>query len=245
MLFANVNGQKVEAKPETRGMCPLCEQTVFSKCGEINVWHWAHHKVEGCDRWYEPETEWHKNWKLAFGKEHCEIVITKEGVRHIADIQTQENVIIELQNSPIQKPIIRQREIFYGERMIWVINGKPFKDNFFCYQNHRSIKLEEDEEYFRRHSPLASHYGMIDDQTRKDEFNFAWSWCRKSWTDVQRHVFIDFGDENLFWIKEGMGTSEGKGKQISKKTFLKKYGGDKKLLETLIEKTNKFPVLAG
>ncbi len=127
MLFATVNGEKVEANPETIGACPLRERTVFSKCGEINVWHWAHHNDESCDSWYEPETEWHKNWKLVFGKDLCEKVITKDGVRHIADILTNDSVIIELQNSPIQKPIIRQRETFYGERMIWIINGKYFK----------------------------------------------------------------------------------------------------------------------
>src|SRR6188508_3282245 len=110
MLFALVDGEKVEAKPKTQGKCQLCESDVFSKCGEVNVWHWAHYKDESCDHWYEPETEWHKNWKLIFSKENCEIVITKDGIRHIADIQTKEEVIIELQNSPIQKPIIRSRE---------------------------------------------------------------------------------------------------------------------------------------
>lgn len=241
MLFAKVNGEKLEAKPETKGICTLCERNVFSKCGETNVWHWAHYRDNSCDNWYEPETVWHKNWKYVFGKENCEIIISKDGVKHIADIQTQENVIIELQNSPIQKPIIRRREFFYGERMIWVINGKPFKDNFRYHRTHRSVKLDEDEEYFRRHNPLASQYGIVDTQTRKDEFNFAWSWCRRSWTDVQRHVFIDFGDENLFWVKEGMGTSNGKGRQIPKENFLKKYGGNLNLLATLIDNSTQSP----
>jgi Competence protein CoiA-like family len=234
MLFATVNGEKVEAKPKTTGICPLCERTVFSKCGEINVWHWAHLKDESCDSWYEPETEWHKNWKYIFGKENCEMIISKDGVRHIADIQTKENVIIELQNSPIQKTIIRRRETFYGERMIWVINGMHFKDNFFI----SSSRLKDDEEYFRRYNPLSSQYGIVDN-SRKNEFNFSWSWSRKSWSNVQRNVFIDFGDGNLFWVKEGMGTSSGKGRQISKEKFIKKYGGDLELLATIIDNSNK------
>jgi competence CoiA-like predicted nuclease len=235
MLFANVNGQKVEAKPNTMGICPSCEQTVFPKCGEIKVWHWAHRKDKSCDSWYEPETEWHKNWKLVFGKEHCEIAISKGGVRHIADVWTKENVIIELQNSPIQKSIIRQREIFYGESMIWVINGKPFKENFH-YHRTRSVQLDEEDEHYHRYNHLASKH---ETQPRKDEFTFSWSWSKKSWTDAQRQVFIDFGDETLFRVEEGMGTSGGKGKQISKETFLKEYGGNTELLETLIDKTNK------
>jgi len=233
MLFATVNGEKVEAIPKTTGKCTLCERTVFSKCGEVNVWHWAHHKDESCDSWYEPETEWHKNWKLTFGKDNCEIVISKDGIRHIADIFTNENVVIELQNSPIQKPIIRRRENFYGERMIWVINGKPFKDNF-RYHRSRSVQLDEDEEYYLRYNPLVSK----NPQPRKNEYYFSWSWCRRSWTDVQRNVFIDFGDENLFWVLEGMGTSSGKGKLISKEMFVKKYGGNIELLATLIDNKN-------
>jgi competence protein CoiA len=233
MLFATVKGEKVEAKPKTTGLCPLCERTVFSKCGEINVWHWAHHKDESCDSWYEPETQWHKNWKFAFGKDNCEIIIHKDGIRHIADIFTKGNVVIELQNSPIQRPTIRKREDFYGERMIWIINGSHFKKNFSVFKSG----LEEDEEYYRLHNPLSSHYGKIDNSW-KDEFNFSWSWCRKSWRDVQRDVFIDFGDEHLFWVKEGIGTSQGKGKKITKEKFMIKYGGDLNLLPTLINNSN-------
>jgi hypothetical protein len=233
MLFATVNGEKVEASPKITGTCQLCERPMFSKCGEINVWHWAHHKDESCDSWYEPETEWHKNWKLVFGKDNCEIVISKEGVRHIADIVTKERVVIELQNSPIQMPNIRQRETFYGERMIWVINGKPFKENFSITKS----RLDEDEKYYRFHNPFSSEYGKVDNSP-KNEFKFSWSWCRKSWSDVQRPIFIDFGDEHLFWVKEGMGTSYGKGKKITKGVFIEKYGGDLNLLVTLLDKSN-------
>lgn len=240
MLFALVDSVKVEANPKTQGKCILCERTVFSKCGEINVWHWAHYKDESCDSWYEPETEWHKNWKLIFGKAYCEIIISKEGLKHIADIQTKDSVIIELQNSPIQKPVIRRRESFYGERMLWVINGKHFKHNFFIY----SSRLDDDDEYYRGNNYFQSQYGTVDKKTGeiishlKKELTFSWSWPRKSWSDVQRPIFIDFGDENLFWMTNGMGTSQGKGKQISKENFLRKYGGDTALLATLINKSS-------
>jgi competence CoiA-like predicted nuclease len=230
MLFAIVNGEKVEATPKTVGKCPLCESAVFSKCGEINVWHWAHNKDISCDSWYEPETEWHKNWKLTFGKNNCEIVISKDGIRHIADVFTNESVVIELQNSPIPKQIISKRENFYGERMIWVINGKPFKENFH-YHRSRSVRLDEEEEYYLRYNPLANKHI----QPRKDEYYFTWSWYRRSWTVTQRHVFIDFGDENLFWVQDGMGTSSGTGKLISKEMFINKYGGNIEFLTTLIK----------
>jgi competence CoiA-like predicted nuclease len=51
----------------------------------------------------------------SFGKENSEIVIKQDGIKHIADILTSNKVVIELQNSPIRKPDIRKRELFYGE----------------------------------------------------------------------------------------------------------------------------------
>lgn len=129
MIWALVENIKIEAIPNTKGTCPLCGGKVFSKCGEVNVWHWTHFKGENCDPWYEPESFWHKHWKMTFGKENAEIGINKDGERHFADILTKDNVVIELQNSPILKPIIREREDFYGERMLWLINGEEFKKN--------------------------------------------------------------------------------------------------------------------
>jgi len=172
MLFANVNGEKIEASPQTTGVCRICEQPVFSKCGDINVWHWAHYKEESCDSWYEPETDWHKKWKFVFGKDYCEIVITKDGVRHIADIQTKEKIVIELQNSPIQSSTISRREVFYGDRMIWIVNGNHFKDKFST-SLYRSVALDADDEYDRLHNPLSSQYGKIDD-VPKGELKFSW-----------------------------------------------------------------------
>ncbi len=230
MLFAILNGERVEAKPKTKAICQLCGQLVLSKCGEVNIWHWAHQKNESCDNWFEHETEWHKNWKLIFGKDNCEKPICKDNSKHIADIYTKEEVVIELQNSSIEKAVIRKREDFYGEKMIWVINGKHFKENFLITR----FLILEDMEYYHRHNPLSKYYGKNNDSW-KFEFDFSWSWCRKTWRDVQRHVFIDFGDENLYWIKEGMGMARGKCMEVSKAKFVQKYGGDLALLQTIID----------
>lgn len=234
MLFAIVEGEKVEATPKTKGICPSCDQEVFSKCGEINMWHWSHHKDESCDSWFEPETEWHKNWKLIFGKDNCEISIKKDGIKHIADIYTKQEIVIELQNSNIQKPVIRSRETFYGERMIWIINGKHFKNNFSV---HTLSRLDEDEDYFRRNSPFAKQFGIT--SSSQNDINFSWSRPRRSWQGVQCHIFIDFGDENLFKIKDGMGTKYGTGIHVTKERFITKYGGNLELLSTLIDNSNK------
>jgi competence protein CoiA len=212
MIWALVENEKIEAKPRTKGICPICKGKVFSKCGNVNVWHWAHFKDEECDTWYEHESIWHKHWKMTFGKENAEIRMEKDEKFHIADILTNENVVIELQNSPILKPIIRERENFYGERMIWLINGIHFKNNF---------KIRDPKD--------TSYKGWLMDSFRLQNCNqrrFHWSFARKSWKEVQRNVFIDFGDEFLFWIKEGMGMSSGFGSLVIKENFIKKYGGN-------------------
>jgi hypothetical protein len=209
---------------------------VIAKCGEINIWHWAHRKAESCDDWYEPETEWHRNWKLIFGKEHTEVVIQKDGIRHIADIKTKDNVIIELQNSPIQKQVVQRREIFYGERMLWVINGVGFKENFRSWERQDGLS----DDYYRARDYHESPEGWIDQDTGeliprlKKEGVFTWSRPRKSWADVQRPVFIDFGDERIFRVFEGMGSASGKGKYIPKVDFIEKYGGDLNLLDLVV-----------
>lgn len=212
MLFAILDDKKIEPIPNTHAECPLCGEKVLSRCGEIKVWHWAHFKGKSCDSWYEPETHWHKNWKLTFGKEISEIKIIKENCWHVADILTKENVVIELQNSPIQKNIIRKREDFYGDRMIWLINGIKFKDNFYIKDWDNELNW-----WSLEHNICKS---------REGKKLFRWEYPRKSWEDTQRHIFIDFHEESLFWVRKGMGTKWGEGKFVSKHDFISKYGGD-------------------
>jgi hypothetical protein len=234
MQYALINNVKVEAAPKFTGRCQLCDNEVFSKCGEVNIWHWSHKKDEGCDGWYEPETEWHRNWKSIFGIANSEVVIKHDGIKHIADIFTETDVVIELQNSPIQKQVIRRRETFYGERMLWILNGSSFDENI-------TIGLDR---------LLPSTYSLVNAKTggifhnliieQKLNETFVWSWPRKSWSEVQRHLFIDFGGPDLFWVKNGMGTKYGKGQYVSKERFIIKYRGDQSLLDKVIlRKENK------
>lgn len=212
MLYALLNNQKIEAKPKLRANCPLCGKEVYSKCGEINIWHWAHLQEKSCDNWYESETAWHKNWKNIFGEEHSEIIISKDGIKHIADIYTKENIVIELQNSKISKSTIKKRETFYGERMFWIINGENFKNNF---------KLIHEDRFFGVSQGLVHKDSGI--LIKRDEKLFEWKWSHKSWEISKRPIFIDFGDENLVRIITGMGTSLCVGKIVCKKKFLEKY----------------------
>ncbi len=215
MLYALLKNEKIKPIPKAKAKCPLCEKDVFSKCGDVYAWHWAHENQKSCDNWFEPETQWHKDWKDQFGKELSEIIITKDGKKHIADILTKDKIVIELQNSTILKPTIQKRELFYGEKMLWIINGIDFKSNF------QIISPEESNLFYR------VSQGFVHKRTghllKNEEKYFNWKWNRASWNETQRPVFIDFGEDNLFWVKAGMGLNNGLGKYVSKKEFLNKY----------------------
>lgn len=123
MQYAILNNERVEATPNTTAICPVCKSTVISKCGTIMVWHWAHESKEDCDTWFEPESEWHRDWKEYFKPEEREVVIGN----HRADIK-HNGLVIELQNSTISAQEIQEREQFYGN-MIWIVNGEDFYGN--------------------------------------------------------------------------------------------------------------------
>lgn len=88
----------------------------------MNAWHWAH-EAGDCDRWHEPETEWHLAWKRRVRPECREVVMGP----HRADIRTPTGLVIELQHSSIAAPKIAEREEFYGA-MIWLFDAQPFLD---------------------------------------------------------------------------------------------------------------------
>ncbi len=66
-------------------------------------------------------------------------MITRNGIGHFADIYANKGLVVLLQNSPISCAEIIEREKFYGEKMIWIINGMLFEKNFhFSTINHYS-----------------------------------------------------------------------------------------------------------
>lgn len=122
----NNKGERIEVMYSgQREQCPLCNSVVFGKKGEVKKKHWAHYKTKDCDTWFDPLTEWHLDWQNFFPIENREIVITKNGKMHRADIQLNNGMIIEVQNSPMPSKSILEREKFYGRKnMIWILNGK-------------------------------------------------------------------------------------------------------------------------
>jgi len=107
-----------------RAKCPMCATEVVGKKGKYKQKHWAHLKLN-CDSWYEPTTEWHLEWQNYFPIENREITIKRDNKSHRADIELDNGMVIEVQNSPIKSSEIQKREAFYGlKNMIWILNGK-------------------------------------------------------------------------------------------------------------------------
>jgi hypothetical protein len=124
MKFAIVEGERREAEPGLSATCVGCGKATVAKCGELRVWHWAHRSARTCDHWWEPETEWHRVWKNNFPTEWQEVVGTAaSGERHIADVRTEQGLVLEFQHSFLSEEERRAREAFY-KKMVWVVDGR-------------------------------------------------------------------------------------------------------------------------
>lgn len=128
MRFALVDNNRIEAKSGLKGVCPFCLNSVIAKCGAIKLHHWAHKGTIKCDRWWETETEWHRDWKDNFPVEWQEVVAVDERTKekHIADVKTIDNLVMEFQHSHITPEERISREKFY-KNMVWVVDGTRLK----------------------------------------------------------------------------------------------------------------------
>lgn len=130
MEVALVGGERAAPAPGLKGECQLCGKPAQAKCGPIIRWHWAHAGRRHCDPWMENEGPWHRAWKALFPFEWQEVVAhDAKGEKHIADVKRPDGTVVELQNSPMGIEEMNSRETFYGERMIWIVNGEKFKEN--------------------------------------------------------------------------------------------------------------------
>jgi len=121
--FAIVEEQRREAQPGLSGKCQSCGGVMLAKCGQINVWHWAHRGTRTCDRWWEPQTEWHRAWKDQFPSDWQEIPQwSDDGEKHVADVKTDRGIVLEIQRSHLRKEERESREKFY-QNMVWVVYG--------------------------------------------------------------------------------------------------------------------------
>ncbi len=130
MQFAVLDNQKVQPIKGRIGYCPMCGAVMIAKCGKVKIHHWSHKGRLHCDRWWESETQWHRDWKNQFPSEWHEIVqYDDEGEKHIADLKTPHGLVVEFQHSQINSEEKLSREEFY-KSIIWIVDGmRRKKDN--------------------------------------------------------------------------------------------------------------------
>lgn len=134
MKYANFDGQRVEALSGGKGKCPICHTSVIAKCGVHRIHHWAHVGLKNCDSWKEHETQWHRDWKNKFPAEWQEYIQYDEvGEKHIADIRTQQELVIEFQHSHVEPREREARERFH-KKIVWVVDGTRLKRDYPRFQ---------------------------------------------------------------------------------------------------------------
>jgi competence protein CoiA len=184
MKFALVNNERKEPQPNLEGICLSCGSPMVARCGEVRIKHWAHKGIRRCDPWWENETEWHRNWKNQFSSDWQEIVHHAEnGEKHIADVKTKEDWIIEFQHSYIKPEERRSREAFY-QKLIWVVDGN------------------------RRLGDKKRFFGILGDSLFNKNYpelksTFPEGALLRDWIQSKTHVFFDFGEEDLWWLLSG------------------------------------------
>lgn len=108
------------------------------------------------------------------------------------------------------KALLKQLDFMYvAEARIY---HRPMPGNRKAFEDQL---LQETQLLYERHKSFPSG----------GKGTFTWAHPRRSWEDAKRTVFIDFGGEDLYWVREGMGKASGKGMRIGKKEFIEKYAG--------------------
>jgi competence protein CoiA len=173
MKYALINAIKTEATKGAKGICPNCGLVLIAKCGDVRTNHWSHAGNRNCDLWWEKETEWHRAWKGKFPSDWQEVILYDEtGEKHIADLRTVHELVIEFQHSFIEPQERIKRENFY-KKMVWVVDGTRLMRDY-----PRFLKGKES---FR---PTNQNGLFTLDYTNE---------CfPSSWTGSSRHVVFDF-----------------------------------------------------
>lgn len=183
MIWAIKNNEKVMAQPKQKAICPLCNNEVISKCGDIKIWHWAHISSIECDSFKEPETKWHIDWKNNFPQEMQEIIIGE----HRADIKTKDGLIIEFQNSQISPKKIIERENFY-KNMVWILNGKTLGKNIIYFKKKFEWKW----------LPKSWLFSNKTKYVDKDKFLYKIDLDKKEFIKLSKEAFIIYNGGNPF-----------------------------------------------
>lgn len=194
MLARDREGYLLEPAPGAKALCPACRGEVIAKCGDIVTPHWAHRAAD-CDPWAEPESEWHRSWKLPAPPARREVVMGP----HRADLVAPNGVVVEIQHSNISGDSIREREAFY-QRMLWIFDARKGADRIFLDGAKRlcpkclgtlwvPVGRGSRARCLCREGAVAS--------ADRDDVYAVWVRARRDWTLCTAPVLLDLGDDLL------------------------------------------------
>jgi hypothetical protein len=93
---------------------------MIAKTGDIVTWHWAH-RSENPACGLSSESEWHLAWKAA-GLPGTQEIRREDGKRR-ADVLSPAGFAVEFQHSPLTWKEVRQRELDWEHRLVWVLDA--------------------------------------------------------------------------------------------------------------------------
>lgn len=158
LIFAKWNGSTITIDEynkdiHTHVTCSLGHK-LCGKKGTLKIHHFAHFSNEICDPWKEHEmSEWHKSLQeMIVDRSLIEYRIERNGILHIADIYNSEKeLVIEVQHSPISIEKIRERENFY-QNMIWIFDctskEKIYPTDYFLSGKIQYVILQTKTKYW-------------------------------------------------------------------------------------------------
>ena len=212
MVIALVNGQRLRAEQAGSGAIGICPWTgleVRAKVGEIRQ-YWAYiggqpELPEG----YEIETEWHYNWKFPIHDDFCEVVCG-ENNEHRADIIGNKETVVEIQNSPIDIRIVRERTNFYNnlsnKRVIWLVNASDY------WQTRLKVRFDK---------------GKFDKRIGNNIYPIEWKPVRRWVVEIAKtpnsNLYLDYNSKADKLLQMWVYDKQLKGMFITKVNFFKRY----------------------
>jgi hypothetical protein len=145
-------------------------------------------------------SEWHMNWQNEFDKEYREIIHHGKLGKHIADVKTKHGHIIEFQNSPISSKEILQREEFYGDKLLWILNSDTFKLQLNSEKNNKKKYEIKFSELFKIlfEKEILEIQDFIFAKSKYSIYNSINSFFKIS---KCKNVYIDMNDGNLLKLQ--------------------------------------------
>ena len=151
--------------------CPCCKEALVQKHGSMIIHHFAHKSLKNCVDYYDNKGEWHRKMQELFPDRNREVFNDEFG-KHFFDVLTDNEIIIEFQNSPIDYESFWDRTNAYcdysitrkGYKPIWVFNYVRryfyvFQKGKYSYRN-RKVKWYRPTKIFGEYRNNADPYEL-------------------------------------------------------------------------------------